>query len=266
VYLFLLGVFLLSGLVSAESYYADSTLTVDEKGTVVIEGTSNYEYLYPQSTNSLTSKKGEFWLLNITTNKIMSDYILSVYLPARAEVNYMKVSGNLRLVESGRINLITHGEDETAFVLVQYKLGDSTSSGDIIFGAVVLLVIIAIILFMIFFKKYVKSKKYGKNKNIIFSEPEISEKKKVSASTNSAQSAQSLAIVRRTLTDNQNKIIDVLIQAREPITQKQLMHRAGLAKATLSRNIDLLVKKNILEKQSRGLTNVIFLKDDFLNK
>ncbi|MFW5704750.1 MAG: hypothetical protein ACOCXG_02805, partial [Nanoarchaeota archaeon] len=65
--------------VFAQGYYADLTFDVDSSGLVKIDGVTNspsFENL--SQTQNFTSKKGEFWLLNISSSEVFDEYIYEV--------------------------------------------------------------------------------------------------------------------------------------------------------------------------------------------
>ncbi len=221
-------------------YYADVDLKIDEIGVVYIQGTSNYPSLNLEKTDYLTSKKGPYWLFNFTTKENFSDFFVSIEFPKDIEINYIKVNGNFRITESPNLKIIAIGKNEPVEIAVQYVMLKKTR---IDYNFLVIAVVLAVFSLGLFFK----GKKTAKQENK--AQENVKEDK--------------LKIIKHTLTDNQKLILDILMQAKEPITQKQLNHRTKLPKATLSRNLELLKQKNIIQKQSRGMVNVIFLNEDF---
>ncbi|MBN1503403.1 hypothetical protein JW930_07730 [Candidatus Woesearchaeota archaeon] len=219
---------------SSEKYYADLELQVEDNGVVHTKGTTNYAELSIKDTEYLTSKKGPYWLFNLTTKESFSDYFVSVEFPANTEINYLRVKGSFRLAQNGNLRIITFGNDEPIEIVAQYKLIVPNRKNYTLFFIVAfaLIVFLFFIIRKLFPKKSVDSKKTD--------------------------------LIRKTLTQNQLLIFNILIQAKEPITQKQLLHRTQLPKSTLSRNLDIMEKKNILKKQSRGMVNVIFVNEELI--
>jgi uncharacterized membrane protein len=237
---FVFLVFALISPVFSQEDYADVNLRVDERGIVYFSGTTNYEPFTSQS-EYFTSKKGPYWLLNITTKEEFSDYYLSVEFPKNTEINYIKTSGNFRITETPSLRVITSGEEEKIEIVVQYVLISRPINYLNFIGAFIILVSVIFIIFFFAKQKRPKHEKIDTNK----------------------QSHEKLNIIKHTLTDNQKAILDILQQSKGPITQKQLQHRTNLPKATLSRNLELLKQKNIITKQSRGMANVIFINEEF---
>jgi uncharacterized membrane protein len=222
----------------SQTNYADISVRVDERGTAFFSGSTNY-LLFKQESENFTTKKGPYWVLNITTREPFSDYFISVEFPKNTEINYIKTSGSFRIAETPSLRLITSGSKGPVEIIVQYKVGSGSGFSHDPAYINILAVGIASILIMYFSLQKIRS--FHKKKG----------------------GSDRLKIIKHTLTDNQRLILDILLQSRDPLTQKQLQHRAGLAKATLSRNLELLKQKNIITKQSRGMSNVIFLNDDF---
>jgi uncharacterized membrane protein len=238
--------FMVVAAASAESYYADLSLVVDEKGTTTLQGPTNYVPLNISSSEKFTMKKEAYWTFNITTNSTFSDYVLTLELPAGAEINYMKSSGSLRLLNDNGLKIIVSGSHIPIVLIVQYELKPAKgNSAFYIIGSIILGLLI-ILSFVLTYKKL----KTPLPLDI--------------AQFQKRPDAIKIHTIKKTLTESQATILNLLLEAKVPLTQKQLQHRSKLPKATLSRNIDILEKKNILTKQSRGLTNVIFIHDDML--
>lgn len=249
---------ILTSCVVAEDYYADLELTVDEAGIVHIQGESNYPQFNTERTEYLTSKKGPYWLLNITTKEVFSDYFVSVQFPKNTEINYIQVNGGFRITQEETLKLITTGEDEPIRIVAQYKLVlNKNNNVVIIVGLIILIALSGLIIFFKF--------KKNTSKPLSTTIKTESENHKVdNPPINHDVNKDKLKLLKYTLTENQKLIIDILLEAKEPISQKQILHRSKLPKSTLSRNLDIMEKKNILKKQSRGMVNVIFLNEEFI--
>ncbi len=225
-------------LVYAQDDYADLSLKLDEKGIVYFKGTSNYAPFKEVQSEYFTSKKGPYWLLNITTTEKFSDYYISVEFPKNTEINYIKTSGGFRIAETPSLLLIASGRNEPIEIIVQYRIKSANEfnlQNFAILSSIILLTLLIILFVVRAAKKYSTQKK----------------------------PTDKLKLIQNTLTDNQKLILDILHQAKEPITQKQIQHRTNLPKATLSRNLEILRQKNIITKQSRGMVNVVFINPEF---
>ncbi len=62
----------------AQEYYGDVTISIDAGGNAVFTGLSNHPKLEDRSTQELTSKKGQYWLFNLTLAENFSDFVFRV--------------------------------------------------------------------------------------------------------------------------------------------------------------------------------------------
>jgi uncharacterized membrane protein len=215
----------------AETYYADVQINVDSSGKVSISGQTNHPVLKLTDSDLFTTKNKEVWLLNISTYGLFSDFIYQVNLPSGASVNYIKSTGTFRIKSnSNSISIIGTGHNEPFEIAVQYTLG--TVAFPYEYFAIPLPIAIAVYIIFVLLRK--KKKRIEK----IVSEVKI-----------------------QGLTERQKQIVDLLIKNKS-MTQKQLQEATNLPKASLSRNIDALVRKGIVIKEEKGMTNAIILKKE----
>jgi uncharacterized membrane protein len=66
--------------------------------------------------------------------------------------------------------------------------------------------------------------------------------------------------VSKGLRDDERSVYEAVLEAEGIIEQGQLVEKTGLSKATVSRTLDLLESKGLVEKRRRGLGNVVSLK------
>ncbi|MBU2442886.1 MAG: winged helix-turn-helix transcriptional regulator, partial [Nanoarchaeota archaeon] len=57
------------------------------------------------------------------------------------------------------------------------------------------------------------------------------------------------------------EIMRIIEKNKKPITQAALEKILKIPKSSLSRNIDSLVRKDIITKEGKGMSNVLFLKN-----
>ena len=88
------------------------------------------------------------------------------------------------------------------------------------------------------------------------------EKKRIDKEVTEKQVTEKQKDILNTLTENETKIVKLLIENKR-LTQKKLLFLVGLPKSTLSRTLSHLQRKNIIEMKRVGLSNVIYLKDWF---
>jgi uncharacterized membrane protein len=68
------------------------------------------------------------------------------------------------------------------------------------------------------------------------------------------------AEVSKSLKDDEMKVYQAVLEAGGVLNQGDLITQLGLSKTTISRTLDLLESKGLIEKRRRGMGNVILLK------
>ena len=66
--------------------------------------------------------------------------------------------------------------------------------------------------------------------------------------------------IAKTLKQDQQKIYKAIIDSDGIIEQSELPEKTGLSKASVSRALDLLESRGLIEKRRRGMGNTILLK------
>ena len=228
--------------------YADIAIDVFNDGRVSIGGATNYEgFKELGSTQKFTSKDGEYWLLNISTNEIFDKYVYQLKLPENSQINYVKSEGSFRIrSKNSRIEVIGTGENEEFNVLVQYKIDYQNISWSnnfafIIYGGVLgLIILVAILLFL--FKNNLRNKKEILQKNNLTNSDKVQKDK----------------IDIELFTPRQRDILKILLKDKR-ITQKELENQLNIPKSSISRNIKTLEIKGIIKKEKVGQTNYLLL-------
>jgi len=205
-------------------YYADVELIINEQGTASITGLTNHPLLAGETSN-LTSKQGIYWTFNLTINELFDYYVIKVTLPAGAVINYLKTPDSVRISEElGSIRILASGNNETVRIITQYNIEPFKINLDWLW-LLVLMTIPAVITLLIKLKK---------------------PKKKVNHSL---------------LTERESLIIKQL-EKKKMISQRELEKILKIPKASVSRNINSLIRKGLVKKEKKGITNVIVLKKD----
>lgn len=228
--LFLSFLMLIPVVYSSHHYYADIDIYVSNDGVAAIKGVTNHPLLNLSSTQEFTFKDKGYWFFNLTLDDEFSDFIYRLHLPSNAVVNYLKVSTPPRIESrSDEILIVATGENESLSILVQYQivpLKSSSLGGYMVIAVIIILVII--VLTILVFKRKTSSKR---NYNI------------------------------ESLTKRQREIMRIIEKNKKPITQAALEKILKIPKSSLSRNIDSLVRKDIITKEGKGMSNVLFLKN-----
>jgi uncharacterized membrane protein len=227
----LILVFILIGSVSAQEYYADINIIVDNSGLTTIYGETNHPMLNIVDSPDLTSKEGKTWLLNISTQDEFSNFIYVLNLPKNAVINYMKLPAFARIEDSPTgLSIIGTGENQEFSIILQYQIKNYKSSNYL--GLYLILFILVIItgLYFLLVKKLIKNKK--------------------------------VKLKLPTMSLRQKQIYLVLSKNKKPMTQKQIQDILKLPKSSISRNIETMVKKGILIKEQLGMSNLVSVNED----
>jgi len=66
--------------------------------------------------------------------------------------------------------------------------------------------------------------------------------------------------ISKTLKDDERKVYEAILEAGGVINQSELPEKTGLSKTSVSRALDLLESRGLVERRRRGMGNVILLK------
>jgi len=228
--------FLLSiaAVAAAQQYYADVSVSVATDGSATIDGTTNHPSLQGVTQN-LTSKKESHWLFNLTLPDDFSTYVIKVVLPQNAVLNYASGKG-ITITSSGNRVTITQIGSGKLSLAVQYQLEEQQRITSLLVTVLAsFATVIAFGLFMLFAYKHGQKRVKGEMKKTL---PEYI----------------------NGLPQRQREIVHLLKKAGGQLTQKQLEERMSIPKSSISRNVDGLSRKGIVERQSLGLSNIVRLK------
>ncbi|MBI4980524.1 hypothetical protein HZC30_03140 [Candidatus Woesearchaeota archaeon] len=133
----------------------------------------------------------------------------------------------------------------------------------LIAGAVVILLVLGVLLY------YFKGKLFGDDKSkkseVYPLQKETSAKSESrTEETRSARFGQRGQDLIKTLRDNEKKIVLFLAEQEKPVHLSLIHYKTGLSKGSLSRNIDSLESKNIIETHMEGKVRKIKLSEWFL--
>lgn len=213
----------------AQKYYADIQIDVGSDGRVDISGSTNHPFISSISkSDDFTSKNKKYWVVNVSVEDDFSQYIAEVRLPPKASLNFLKASNVLSIKEdNGRIIVTITGKEEPLLFLAQYSFNEKEFSNDWLYYA--LIIILGLSAMYYFLRKWKK--------------PQIK-------------------LRLESLTDRQKLIVEAIQKNKGSITQAELEKTLKIPKASLSRNIESLVRKNILVKESKGMTNLLMMKHE----
>jgi len=214
----------------AQKYYADIQIDINSDGKVDISGSTNHPSISSISkSDDFTTKNKKFWVVNVSVEDDFSQYIAEVSLPPKTSLNFLKASNVLSIKEdNGRIVVTITGKEEPLLFLAQYSFGEQEKNTAWLYYSLIIILVGLGLSTAYYFSR--------KNKK-----PQLR---------------------LDSLTDRQKEIIDVIQKNKGSITQAELEKSLEIPKASLSRNIDSLVRKNILLKESKGMTNQIMIKPE----
>jgi uncharacterized membrane protein len=66
--------------------------------------------------------------------------------------------------------------------------------------------------------------------------------------------------ISKTLKDDERKIYKVILDSDGLVNQSELAEKTGLSKSNVSRSLDLLESKGLVERKRRGMGNIVLLK------
>jgi uncharacterized membrane protein len=66
--------------------------------------------------------------------------------------------------------------------------------------------------------------------------------------------------ISKTLKDDERKIYEVVLNSDGLINQSEIAEKTGLSKSNVSRSLDLLESKGLVERKRRGMGNIVLLK------
>jgi uncharacterized membrane protein len=227
----------------AEDYYADVQVRVMATGEVMISGATNHPSLAPGLTQNFTGKSGQNWLLNLTLAENFSEYIYDISFPPNTEINYMNVPKNVRVETEGEIiHIIATGTNQTFFAVVQYSF-DGPAMGQPPLDPILMLGIAIIIGFLISQVYFHYKRRRSSKGSTVVPKPKRSYHPEA-------------------MTERQNQILDILKREGGHATQAKIQNETKIPKASLSRNIDSLVRKKVIKKERKGMTMVIYFNDE----
>jgi len=230
-------ILLLLPFVNSIEYYVDEQITIQDNGESLIEGQTNIDMLadlHPINekiagvTQELTSKKGKYWLFSYNSNINVTAVYIKINLPKGAVVNLIKSAMPVNIETTNNIiTLKFFGEGEPFNILLQYSLNKESNLTMlwVLFAGLLVLVGLAI------YKKIPK-------KAVKIAQDRLSE-------------------LKPTLNESQVKIIDALLEKKGEASQTAIKYMTGLPKSSLSRNVELLAQKEIIQKFFNGTTNFL---------
>ena len=187
---------------------------------VFITGLTNHPELYNGDYNHFLTFSEPYYLLNISLFDNFSNYVYEINLPANAIINYMKTPNIMSLDYESNKITITAIGTNEPFKAI---IQYSLKDSSVNYYYFLLLIPLFALIFFFLINKSKKKINY------------------------------------LILTSRQLEIFK-LIEKKDGITQKEIEQKLDMPKAALSRNIESLVKKDFINKEKKGVTNLLFVK------
>lgn len=106
--------------------YAEVTADISSDGTITFDGITNIPALQG-TTDALTTKTGEVWTFNVTTDYV-EDFIVTFVLPEGSVITYIKSSAPVAIGDdAGRPFVRVTGSNDILAVTFQYTVKESQS-------------------------------------------------------------------------------------------------------------------------------------------
>ncbi len=221
--------------VHAEEYYADTIIDINPDGSAQISGTTNHPVLENTTTSEFTSMEKGTWKIQINPDGNFTAYIFEIILPQNTQTTSIKTSGEYRITtKDNRLAVIVLGEKNQPQISIEYKTNNATEPPNYVLMAVAIIILAGIIVIA-------HGRTNPKNKE-------------------TPQKLKS-AIHEDALTERQKSIIEYLRKKGQSATQKEIETTLNLPKASLSRNLSALERKDIIEKEEKGMTKIVRLKE-----
>ena len=230
--------------ISAQTSQTELTIYLEDKGEAEFFGTTSQQNLnLPDeitlnngkirgTTQELTSKQGQVWSFSYS----LPDSDIQVILPNDAVIK--STSGETFIT---RGNIAVYSQDS---IKVSYVINEDGINYLLITS--VLLILLLIIISVYFYRKR-KSKKPNQS---------YSSSKKVKQKTGNAKK---LEIIKTTLNDRQNIILDAL-KKYDKVKSSYLRKICDMPKASFSRHVQELEKKGLIKRSGDGRNKFIELK------
>ena len=237
--------------VSAQPYYAQLEIYVNNDGLTTIIGDTNIEHLMNISDSAdFTKKEGSDWTFFLSSNDVKLDfYSIKIFFPDNFKLLDISTDAQEYFISSDIAYLSTlHiGENEVVDIEIDYEINREEFS--LTPFMVILNSFFGIILLVILFGFLYK--KYSRKKILIVDEKEHNElQEEEEVLVNSFD----ISIFPK----RQRKILEILLIEKR-ITQKDLEKKLKIPKSSLSRNLRRLEIKKLIRKESLGITNYIEL-------
>ena len=234
----------LASVTSAYAKYADVTFTVDTSGVVTTTGIADVHSLPIGVSDNYTSKAKGVWTLNISTPETLDSFVYAVVLPQGATVNYIGGKGARITTVDNTVVIRGSGQDTVLAITAQYSLeAEQKESNSFAWLPLSIALLVLAVLWLAL--RGMRSRPV-KAQTI----------EKTEQTANAPQYIEGLP-------DRQREIIKLLRIAGGTLTQRQVELALKLPKSSVSRNVESLRRRGIIEKAQLGMSNTLTLSEKY---
>ena len=248
-------------------YHGTTILDVDQKIVKVVQ-------LYPVgSLNGLVKDKLDN-VISGASLKFECNKVIPLRYPSETD-NFGSFS--LEVVPTGRCKVFGNYKGSVGVQEVTIKKGERTAidikldtilvrnQGNNYGSFIPVIVIIFIIAAAILFLGKKRRKHKSETKQKVKREIRKETNSKVTKEEKIADSSRTNDLLK-TLRDNEKKVVEFLLEQKDPIHLSKIHHKTGMSKGSLFRNIRSLERKNIVETSSEGRIKKVKLTPWFLGE
>jgi uncharacterized membrane protein len=205
--------------------YSNISYTTDLLTINIDTNLSNIDLEIIYLTDYYTSKSESLWNINYSSRYLEKMDKLTLTLPKDAQTKDLTNISSARVVNGQLVITLLDSKE----INVNYRLV-SLKKRNYYF----LLILLIIPIYFLFIKKKKRKRSEKKDDSLLLG-----------------------------LNENEQKIVKLLLDQKEGLTQKQISLKLFLPKGTVSRNITKLVDKGYLEIKKYGVSNKVFLGEVF---
>jgi len=210
-------------------------------------------------TLDLTSKNASTWTLKFSTSSVPRHTIIKIEFPPGSDVISLRPRDILRYPQNLTSPLWLYPQVKDFGFECDYETGPSIPGGDD--TQLYAIAGIGIMVVVIFLSLYILGMRKGRKKDEKISGEVKEEKDKEEEKVSKIKPS-----VLNVLEENERRVVKVLQDSDDEITQAYIYKTTGIPKATLSDLMKRLEKRNVIERRRDGRINWIKLKEWVFNK
>lgn len=210
-------------------------------------------------TLHLTSKNASTWTLKFSTSSVPRHTIIKIEFPPGSDVISLRPRDILRYPQNLTSPLWLYPQVKDFGFECDYETGPSIPGGDE--TQLYAIAGVGIMVVVIFLSLYILGMRKGRKKDEKISGEVKEEKDKEEEKVSKIKPS-----VLNVLEENERRVVKVLQDSDDEITQAYIYKTTGIPKATLSDLMKRLEKRNVIERRRDGRINWIKLKEWVFNK